>query len=39
VTSWKNPLEETIGKVGNAGFELMGRPKVFLSKTALFKKK
>jgi ubiquinone/menaquinone biosynthesis C-methylase UbiE len=34
----KSDFEETIGKAQSSGFEIIERPKVFLSKTALLKK-
>ncbi len=34
----KTVFEETIGKAGNAGFEPVERPKVFLSKAVILKK-
>ncbi|MEE9555752.1 MAG: class I SAM-dependent methyltransferase [Candidatus Adiutricales bacterium] len=34
----KTAFEETIGKAGNAGFEPVERPKVFLSKAVILKK-
>ena len=35
----KKAFEDTIKKVSEAGFTLLGKPKIFLSKTAVFKKK
>jgi ubiquinone/menaquinone biosynthesis C-methylase UbiE len=35
----KSAFEETIRKAQNSGFNIIGRPKVFISKTALLKKK
>jgi len=34
----KSDFEETLGRAGKVGFEVAGRPRVFLSKTALLQK-